>query len=135
MYVGPSMHDGTAHLTRADLAAALVDLARCDPNVAAALATCEAWEPGYVDALLGRAELLAARDHRAGLMSATVGERSLSAIDRALRHDNPFQRVHRVRRWPPTAAVDALIDLLDREARFHDLAGELERWVSGRASR
>ena len=87
------MHDATAHITRADLAAALVDLARADRNVAMVLAVCEAWEPGYVAVLLARAETLAGRDHRTGPVGPSVHDRSLSAIDRCIRHDNPFQRV------------------------------------------
>jgi hypothetical protein len=126
------MHDATPHITRADLAGALVDLARAERNVAMVLAVCEAWEPGYVASLLARAETLAARDHRAGPVEPSVHERSLSAIDRCIRHDNPFQRVHQSGVLASTQTVDALIDLLDRQAKFHDIAGELERRLSPR---
>ena len=127
------MHDATANITRADLAGALVDVARANRNVAMVLAVCESWEPGYVASLLGRAETLAGRDHRAGAVGPSVHDRSLSAIDRCIRHDNPFQRVQHSGVLATAAAVDALIELLDRQARFHDIAGEMERRWSPRA--
>jgi hypothetical protein len=94
-----------ARLTRADLALALHEAAASDGNVARVLTACEAWESGYVASLLSRAEELSADDHRLG----SPRDRALSAIDTAIRHDNPFLRVHRSGVQPTDEAVDAML--------------------------
>ncbi len=113
----------TARLTRADLAAALEEAATSDPNVARVLAACEAWEAGYLASLMTRAEEMVAHDDQPG----SPHERALSVIDRAIRHDNPFLRVHRSGVQPTVEAVEAMLAMLHQQASFHDVAAELER--------
>jgi hypothetical protein len=119
------MNDEPADITRADLAAALADLAESDSTVAKVLAACEAWEVGYMSGLFTRAEVLASNDPQGAYTS--ISERALSAIDRAIRLDNPFQRVHSAGVNPSPEAVTALIDLLRQQAKFHGASTDLER--------
>ena len=119
------MHQGAPQITRADLAAALADIAASDINVAKALAACEAWEVGYVASLLSRAEHLAANDPDD--VYATLRERALSAIDRSIRLDNPFLRVQSSGVVPTPEATDALLEMLRQQAKFHGVTTELER--------
>jgi len=119
----------TLIVTRADLAAALDDIAHTDRNVARTLTVCEAWEPGYVAALLQRAEVLAQHDPTDG---SSLRERALGAIDRAIRTDNPFQRVTSSGVQPTPEAIDDILAMLRQQARFHQSAGELERRTIGR---
>lgn len=112
-------------LTRADLAGALHDIASSDRSVAIVLAACEAWESGYVASLLARAEELTQHDAVDAYVSPR--EQALAAIDRAIRHENPFLRVHRAGVHPSDEAVDAMVAVLHQQAHFHDVAAELER--------
>ena len=123
------LQQSTSLVTRADLAAALDDLAHADRNVARTLTVCEAWEPGYVAALVQRAEVLAQHDP-AG--ETSLRERAFSAIDRALRTDNPFQRVTKAGVQPSDEAIDDILAMLRQQARFHQSAGNLERRTIGR---
>ncbi|MEN9645394.1 MAG: hypothetical protein RL238_2063 [Actinomycetota bacterium] len=123
------LQQSTSLVTRADLAAALDDIAHADRNVARALTVCEAWEPGYVAALVQRAELLAQHDAD---NDAALRDRALSAIDRAIRTDNPFQRVTRSGVQPTDEAIDDILAILRQQARFHRSAGDLERRTIGR---
>lgn len=119
----------TSLVTRADLATALDDVAHADRNVARVLTACEAWEPGYVAALLQRAEMLSQHDP---VSDAGLRERALSAIDRAIRNDNPFQKVARSGVEPSDEAIEQVLAMLHQQSRFHETAGELERRSAGR---
>jgi hypothetical protein len=123
------LQHSTSLVTRADLAAALDDIAHADRNVARALAAAEAWEPGYVAALVQRAEVLAQHDPAS---DASLRERALSAIDRAIRTDNPFQRVSRSGVQPTDDAIEQILAMLHQQARFHDSASDLERRTANR---
>ena len=113
----------SARLTRADLAVALEEAARADTNVARVLAACEAWEAGYITSLMARAEELCAHDDR----PESPHERALAAIDAAIRHDNPFLRVHRSGVQPSDEAVEAMLSMLHEQTQFHEAAVDLER--------
>lgn len=113
------------HISRGELAGALAEIARDDPTVARALAACEAWETGYVGLLLTRAEQLAAND--APDTGFSRRDRSFGAIDRAIRLENPFQRVERAGVHVTEESIVALLKFLDTQALFHDTAAELER--------
>jgi hypothetical protein len=113
----------TARLTRADLATALEEAALGDASVARVLTACEAWEAGYVASLMTRAEALSAHDDAPG----SPGDHALSAIDRAIRHDNPFLRVTRSGVQPTPEAVGAMLSMLREQRLFHEATAELER--------
>ena len=113
----------SARLTRADLAVALEEAARADPNVARVLTACEAWEAGSVTKLMARAEELCAHDDR----PESPYDRALAAIDTAIRHDNPFLRVHRSGVQPSDDAVEAMLSMLHEQTVFHEAAVDLER--------
>lgn len=113
----------SARLTRADLAVALEEAARADANVARVLTACEAWEAGYITSLMARAEALSASDD--GFTSP--GDRALAAIDTAIRHDNPFLRVHNSGVQPSDDAVEAMMKMLHEQTLFHEAAADLER--------
>ncbi len=123
------VQQSTALVTRADLAAALDDIAHADRNVARALTACEAWEPGYVAALLQRAEVLAQHDP---VSDTSLRERALVAIDRAIRTDNPFLKVDRSGVDPSDDSIEQILSMLHQQARFHESAGDLERRTVGR---
>ncbi len=120
-------------ISRADLAGALFELAAADLAVARVLTACEAWETGYVATLLSRAEELSRHDPD-GTTDSTE-ERSLAAIDRAIRHDNPFLRVHRSGVQVTSEAINAMLDLLQQQSVFHGTAGDLERRTALRTAR
>jgi hypothetical protein len=113
----------SARLTRADLAVALEEAARADLSVARVLTACEAWEAGYITTLMARAEELCANGDQPGSPS----ERALTAIDSAIRHDNPFLRVHRSGVQPSDEAVDAMLSMLHEQTLFHEASADLER--------
>ena len=123
------VQQSTSLVTRADLAAALDDIAHADRNVARALTACEAWEPGYVAALLQRAEVLAQHDP---ITDGSLRERALAAIDRAIRTENPFLKLTRSGVQPSDDAIEQILSMLHQQARFHESAGELERRTAGR---
>lgn len=119
-------------LTRGELASALAELAESDRAVAKVLAASEAWESGYVATLLSRAEALAGADgHDPELRPS---EQALNAIDHAIRQDNPFLRVHRSGVEPTAEQVEAIVQFLHQQARFHDVAADLERRTAKRTA-
>ncbi|MFZ4719826.1 MAG: hypothetical protein ACOYMR_10395 [Ilumatobacteraceae bacterium] len=117
-------------MSRAELAGALADLAESDRTVAKVLAASEAWETGYVAGLLSRAEELVSHDPPGAFDS--VREQALTAIDRSIRHDNPFLRVHQSGIEPTAEQVDAIVGFLHQQAKFHDVAADLERRTAPR---
>lgn len=129
VYLHVVLQQSTPLVTRADLAAALDDIAHADRGVARTLTVCEAWEPGYVAALLQRAEHLAQHDPD---VAVPLRDRALGAIDRAIRIDNPFQRVTQSGVQPTDEAVEDILAMLRQQARFHGSAGDLERRTIGR---
>jgi hypothetical protein len=125
-------HLRAARLTRAELAGSLFDLAVADPAVARALTACEAWETGYVAMLLTRAE--ASSRHDVDDLTTSPRERALTAIDRAIRHDNPFLRVHQSGVQVTSDAIDAMLTMLQTQSVFHEVAGDLERRTTQRTA-
>lgn len=121
-----------ARLTRADLAGSLFELAASDLAVARVLTACEAWETGYVAGLLTRAEALG--NHDVDDITTSDQERALSAIDRAIRQDNPFLRVHKSGVQVSSEAIDAMLDMLQSQSVFHEVAGDLERRTTKRTA-
>ena len=118
-------HVRAMRLSRADLAESLFELAAADLSVARVLTACEAWEAGYVAGVLIRAEELSRHDPDDTTDSAR--ERALSALARAIRHDNPFLRVHKSGVDVSSEAIMAMLDMLEMQSTFHERAGDLER--------
>lgn len=111
-------------VTRADLANALAAMVHDDARLAETLATCEAWQTGYVAMLITKSEVLLAND--AGDLSLP-DERAHSALHRAIELENPRGRVQRSGRVATPDAVAALVAMLGSRAHFHQKAEPLER--------
>ena len=125
-------HVRAVRLSRSDLAGSLFELAASDLSVARVLTACEAWETGYVAGLLTRAEELS--HHDPDDITESPGERALSAIDRAIRQDNPFLRVHKSGVQVSSEAITAMLDMLQIQSTFHEVAGHLERRTAPRTA-
>lgn len=111
-------------VTRADLAIALAAMVHDDARLAEALATCEAWEIGYVATLITKAEVLLAND---APDLSRPDERAHIALHRAIELENPRGRVERSGRVATPDAVAALLAMLGSRAHFHEKAEPLER--------
>ncbi|MEI7547575.1 MAG: hypothetical protein WCK21_05905 [Actinomycetota bacterium] len=113
-------------LTRVDLANAMVELVWGDRSLANAITINEAWSSGYIARLLTRAETIAAssvnHDPR-GSEPLTAFESVRQAIDIA----NPRGALERVAATIHDDAREALVALLQAQARFHSVAAPLER--------
>jgi hypothetical protein len=116
-----------SHLDRSHLARALDDMARADMRLARALTTCEAWEGGYISALLAEAAQLAANDDPSNHQFASDRDRAVDAVQRAVLLANPRALVAHADMHPMPEAIDALFSLLDALAEFHRITAELER--------
>lgn len=108
---------------RGELAKALDDLVHDDRRLAEALAMCEAWETGYVARLLSDAEHIALHQSCDG-SPALCADR---AVQMAVEQAAPRRRVERAGITPTPEAVQALLDLVERRARFHEESWPLDR--------
>ncbi len=119
------MDSVTTRPTRADIALALVDFVRDDRVLAEALAVNEAWESGYVGRLLAFAEVLASQQDWDDPFSLRPNTRD--SVSQAVGNANPRAALERSSGHGCTEMGDALMVLLEAQARFHSVANELER--------
>jgi len=113
-------------LIRADVAMAMVDVIDADRNLAAAIALNEAWSSGYIARLLADAEVIASQwviHHplEPGQCSADA------SVRRALDAANPRQALQRCDTPIDDDTLEALVEFLRAQARFHRAAEPLER--------
>jgi hypothetical protein len=123
---------------RVDLAKALEELVADDGRLAGALALCEAWEPGYLGRILTRAEVLVAADADVdvdvGVDVTGLSGRALAIVQKVLRDPDPKAVAERSGAAPTPEAIEALRQMLQSRAWFHEATDELERRGMRRAN-
>ena len=116
----------------ADFADALADAVATDRSLGRALVLNETWNAGYVDRLLGQAEVLGAQLAELSYMgvdglSPTTVDRARHAVQRALALMNPKVVLAYDVEQPTDEEVETLFEMVRAYARFHRLSGHLER--------
>ena len=114
------------HPTRAEFATSLVSALELDARLIRAVAVFEARNPGFVGRVLEDAAALAATSDR-DVHALSAFSLADAAMADALRNSGVRLALDTLRDPVAERLVDALSELIVSQARFHSVAGDLER--------